>query len=295
VDVYVQPNANQVQQIRANPSVEFVEFPFRQWVYFAFNTRRPLFQDARVRRAIAMATVREMIVDALLYGHAEVGRGTTTPGDWMHDRNDPQQFIPYDTAQARQLLEEAGWRKGPDGILRNAEGTEFRFTAITNLGNDIRRDILEIMQARLRPLGIVLQPRLVEWVTMVNMLQDTRRNYDAVVSSWVGFFRRDDREILHSANLDRPQQYVGYSNPRLDSLLDTLAVTLDRERAEPMWREYQRLIVQEAPYIVIYYPNGLMGYNRRLRNVVMDTRSSIVNVAEWWIHPDDRRPGETVQ
>lgn len=293
IDVYVRPNPNQAPRILAAQGIEFVEHPFRQWVYFAFNTRRPLFQDARVRRAMAMAVDREQIVEALLYGYAEVGRGTATPGDWMYDADDPQQFLPYDTVAARRLLQEAGWSRAPDGVLRDTDGNQFRFTAITNHGNDIRRDILEIMQAQLRPLGIVLTPRLIEWNTMVATLQDPRRDFDAVVSSWVGYFRKDDTDILHSRNLDRPYQYVGYSNPRIDQLLDTLALTIDRDAARPLWREYQRLIVQEAPYIPIYYPSALMAYNARLRDVRMDTRSELQNVTRWWIHPRDRRPGET--
>jgi peptide/nickel transport system substrate-binding protein len=197
--------------------------------------------------------------------------------------------------QARQLLTEAGWTPGPDGVLRNAQGEQFRFTLITNAGNDVRRDILEIVQSQLRPLGIAVTLQLVEWNTMVAQLQDTRRNFDAVVSSWVPFVRHDDADILHSRNIDRPYQYVGYSNPRADVLIDTLGIIMNREEARPLWQEYQRTVVQDAPYIPLYYPQRLTGIRERVHGVEMDIRGEWPTVMRWWIAPRDRTPGTTVR
>jgi peptide/nickel transport system substrate-binding protein len=291
IDVYLGPNPNQADQITGAQGVRLIASPSRQWNYFAFNTRRPLFQDARVRRAIAMGINRQQIVDALVYGYGEVGRSTVTPAHWSYNGDDQETLLPHDPERARQLLAEAGWTPGPDGILRNAQGEQFRFTPITNAGNDVRRDILEIMQAQLRPLGIIVEPRLLEWTTMISTLQDPRRNFDAVVGGWVDYFQKDDTNILHSRNLNGPYQYVGYSNPRVDALLDTLIVTPDREQAAPLWREYQRLIVQEAPYIPLYYPQRLTGIRTRVQNVEMDIRGETINIRDWWIVPRERRGG----
>jgi peptide/nickel transport system substrate-binding protein len=295
VDVYFGPNPNQADQIRNSAGVRLDASPNRQWVYMAFNTRRPQFQDARVRRAIAMGINREQIVDALLYGLGDVGRGTVTPAHWSFAGDDPQTQLPYDTAQARQLLAEAGWTPGADGILRNAQGQQFQFTLITNAGNDTRRDILEIVQAQLEPLGIVVTPRLVEWNTMIATLQDPRRNFDAVVSSWVTYVRQDDADILHSRNVDRPYQYVGFANPRADQLIDTVAVMMDRDAARPLWLEYQRLMVEEAPYVPLYYPKRLTGIRNRVQGVEMDIRGELPTVTQWWIAPRERAPGTTVR
>jgi len=291
IDIYLAPNPNQADQIINSAGTRLSVSPSRQWNYFAFNTRQPQFQDARVRRAIAMGINRQQIVDALVFGYGDVGRSPITPAHWSYDDTDDQTMIPYDPEGARRLLAEAGWTPGTDGMLRNAQGTQLRFTPITNAGNDVRRDVLEIMQAQLRQIGIVVEPRLLEWTTMIATLQDPRRNFDAVVGGWVDYFQKDDTNILHSRNLDGPYQYVGYSNPRVDQLLDTLIVTTDRAEAAPMWREYQRLIVQEAPYIVLYYPQRLNGVRARVHGVEMDIRGEFPTVQRWWIAPRDRGPG----
>lgn len=289
IDMYVGANPDQAAQIEAAPNTRLVASPYRQWVFVGLNTRRPMFRDARVRRAIGMAINRQEIVDALLFGYGEIARGTLTPAHWAFDREDPRTVIPYDTAGARRLLAEAGWvDRDRDGILENAQGADFRFEVITNQGNEVREDILEIVQADLRPLGIVAQPRLVEWNTMRARLQEREREFDAVVSGWVNYFRQDDRDILHSRHVDAPYQYVGYSNPRADVLMDTLAVITDREQARPLWKEWQRILTQDAPYIPLYIPQRLNGLSERLQGVDIDVRGEWISIKDWWILPSQR-------
>jgi peptide/nickel transport system substrate-binding protein len=292
IDVYLGVNPPQAEQVRRTPGVELNVGPTLQWTYLAFNTRRPVFQDARSRRAIAMAIDRQQIVDALAYGFGEVGRSTVPPRHWGYDEG---ATIPHDTAAARRLLAEAGWRPGPDGILRDPQGRPFRFTIITNQGNDLRKDIVEYVQAQLRPLGIDAQPRMIEWTTMIETLQGTlrggtrERNFDAVVGAWISFHQHDDAGTLHSRNLSQPYQYVGYSNPRTDALIDSINVTLDRDEAKRLYSEHQRLLVEQSPYLALYYPARLTGVRSRLRNFVSDTRGEFSNAREWWIHPSERR------
>jgi peptide/nickel transport system substrate-binding protein len=293
IDVYLGPNPNQADRLRSANGVELRAEPSRQYNYLAYNTRLPIFQDPRTRRAITMAIDREQIVDAIVYGYGEAGRATVTPTHYAYD---PDAFIPFDPDGARELLAEAGWTPGRDGILQDAEGRQLRFTIVTNAGNDVRRDMAEVIQAQLRPLGIVVQPRLIEWTTLIEQLQGSldengvrQRNFEAVISGWVNWEQKDDSGVLHSRNLNGPYQYVSYSNPRVDELIDTLNVLMDREAAMPLWTEYQRILAEDSPYTVLYYPERLTGVRSRLRGAVFDVRGDFTTVTRWWIHPSDRR------
>ncbi len=293
VDLYIGPNPNQAEMIEAAPGVELVATPSRQYNYIGFNGRLPIFSDARTRRAITMAIDRDQIVNALLYGLGDKGRATVTPTHYAYDS---EALVPYDPEGAARLLAEAGWRPGPDGVLVDSRGHRLSFALMTNTGNDVRRDIAEIVQAQLRPLGIAVQPRLVEWTSMIRQLQgalndegEREREFEAVISGWVDWEAKDDAGILHSRNLDGPYQYVGYSNPRADALIDELAVTVDRDAARPLWTEYQRLIANDAPYAVLYYPQRLVGIRTRVRDATFDVRGEFSNARNWWIHPAGRQ------
>lgn len=296
IDVYLGINPKSAKEIERNANLDLHVSPFRQWVWIGWNTRLPMFSDARVRRALTMGVNRREIVDALLYGYGDVGRSTITPAHWSYDTTDVKTILPYDTVQAKRLLDEAGWiDRNNDGVRENAQGQPFRFELKTNKGNEVREDITQIVQAQLKPLGIDVQPRVVEWNTLIEQLQGSAgpggkrtREVEAVVSAWVDYFRKDDKDVLHCSNLERPYQYVGFCNPRADQLIDTLAVTVDRETAAPLWREWQHLFVQESPYTVLYYPKRLTGVSKRLNGEVMDIRSEFNTVTRWWIHPSRR-------
>jgi peptide/nickel transport system substrate-binding protein len=294
IDAY-QPPPSHAERLRSSPGIAFLDAPGRSYTYIGWNTRLPQFSDARVRRALTMAIDRQALVDALLYGYGDVGVSTSTPAHWSYEVQAPL-GLPHDPEGARRLLAEAGWRdRDGDGVLENEAGVPLRFTLVTNQGNDVRRDVGEIVQAQLRQIGVAVSPRTLEWNTLVGLLDgsinargERERGFEAVTSGWVAGFRRDDSPLLHSRHLNDPFHETGYTNPRIDQLLDQLALEADRARAEPLWTEYHQILVNDAPYSVLYYARNLFAHRSRLRNVTVDIRGNLSTIHEWWIAPNAR-------
>lgn len=258
--------------------VETIVYPARSYTYLAWNTRDPLFEDANVRRALTMAIDRQQIVDALLYGYGRIAVSDVMPFQWMFEDLEPW---PYDPERAREVLAEAGWEDTDGDGTIDKDGRPFRFVLETNQGNDLREDIIVIVQSNLERVGIDVQPRLAEWTSLIDRLK--RKDFEAAVSGWSVDFKFDPTEVMSCAAIEAKYNYTSFCNPRADSLMQRALTTLDRDAARPLWDEYQRIIHDEQPYSFLYYLEERIGVNGRVRGVVADARGHLVSVADWWI------------
>ena len=140
-----------------------------------WNARKPQLADRRVRRAITLGTNREEIVQAILLGYGEVANAGVPPFHWAFNP-DATGSLEYDPEAARALLEEAGWTdRDGDGVRESEDGVRLSFSIKYNTGNQQRQDIAEIMQSQLADVGIEVQPRVVEWATLLQQINTPER------------------------------------------------------------------------------------------------------------------------
>jgi peptide/nickel transport system substrate-binding protein len=281
----------QVGRMRAEPRFRLVESPAAAWTQIAWNTDRAPFDDARVRRALSLAIDRRQIVDGLLHGHGEPGRWTVTPSHWQFDPSDPETDPRARPDLARSLLAEAGWRdRDGDGMVEDARGRPLRFELLTFRESATYTDLLPLIQEQLRRVGADVQVQTLEGASSWARVQGTRRpggervrDYDAFLTYWEVGLNPDDSGFLHSRTRNEPFGITGYGNPRADALMDSLAAMPDREAARPLWREYQRLMVREAPIAVLYYPKSIAAVSERLQGVEMTVSAPYASARNWSI------------
>ncbi len=115
------------------------------------------------------------------------------------------------------------------------------------------------------------------------------RNFDAFVLGLQTEFNIDERRLFSCSTPDAPYKWASYCNPRVDQLLDQLSTIHDRSSAIPLWEEYQQIIQWDQPYTFIYYEVVTHAVQDHLRDVRVDIRGSLINVADWWIRPSQRR------
>jgi ABC-type transport system substrate-binding protein len=227
--------------------------PSSSYTYVGWNLRRPIFQDERVREALAHAVNVPEMVKYILYGHGEQSTGIFTPKMWFFDPNIKP--FAYDREKARQLLAEAGWKPGKDGILER-DGQRFTFTLITNNGNEIRRDIATLVQDDLKKLGIEVRIELYEWAVFLKNFIN-KGTFDAMVLGWALGPDYDQYQIWHSSQ-SNPEQLnvVNYRNPKVDKLLEEIRQEYNREKIIALAGELQSTIYRDQPYLFLYVPQG---------------------------------------
>lgn len=271
----VQPSES--HRLESARGVGLITYPSRSYTFVAWHTEDPLFADTRVRQALTLGIDRQRIVDALLFGYGQVAITDVLPFQWQFDES--LEPWPFDPDRARELLAEAGWSDTDgDGIV-DRDGQPFRFVLETNQGNDLREDIIVIVQSNLRAIGVDAQPRLSEWNSMIDRLK--RREYQAVVTGWSVDFKFDPTETLGCDG--GVYNYPAYCNPAADGLVQRALTTLEHDDALPLWREYQETIHQDQPYTFLYYLNERLGVSDRLKGVVGDARGHLVTIQEWWL------------
>lgn len=234
------------------------------YAYLGFNLRDPRFQDRRVRQAVAHAIDRQEIIDGVLLGLGQVAGGPYKPGTWYYDP-DVKRY-PYDPDRARALLAEAGWVPGPDGIL-GKDGRPFAFTVRTNQGNAVRQQTAEIIQRRLRAVGIDVKIHVVEWAAFINTFIK-KRDFEAIILGW-GLGNDPDQYIIWHSSQTGPDElnHVTYRNPRVDALLEAGRRTLDQGKRKAIYREFQEILAEDQPVVFLYVPEALPVVASRIHGV----------------------------
>ncbi len=271
----------QAGQIPGQAGLELEHFPSREFYYVAWNQQRPMFRDARVRRALTMSLNRPEIIEALLQGYGVPAQGFIPPWSPLYSETDP---LPFDPAGARQLLAQAGWTDSDgDGVL-DKDGQPFRFTLLTNTGNQLREDLATVMQRQLRDIGVVADVRTAEFQTMLQQFKG--RDYDAVISAWIlDNFKVDPTPLFACAEARKPgsANRTGQCNPRLDELAERALRSSGTAEAKDLWAQYLRGLQQDQPLTFLFWSEDLAGVGPRLQNVRMDVRSKLANISDWWI------------
>jgi peptide/nickel transport system substrate-binding protein len=281
--------ADQMQRIRSNaPNVRFEYEQKRYYDYIAYNPRTfEPFADPEIRRALGMAIDVPALIRALQMERIAVqASGPYSP--IFKNLYDPQRMPPlaYDTAQAKRILASKGWRDSDgDGVL-DREGRPFRFTLLTNSGNQRRSDIQQIVQQQWKRIGVDARLQQLEF----NTFQDRTREkqFDAAVGNWGVGLSPDLTELWGKNSV---YNYVSYENPRVTQLFEQARAQPTEERATPFWRAAAEQIARDQPYTWLYYFDQVDGVNNRLQGIKSDTYGAYQNAWEWWVRGEQRGGG----
>ncbi len=256
-------------------------YPTFAYTYMGFNLKHPFFQDKRVRQAIAHAIDKQEIVDVILFGLGKPATGPYVPNTWPY--NPDVKTYEYNPEKAKQLLKEAGWgNNGGDGILRK-DGRPFRFTILTNMGNASRMNTATIIQWRLAKIGIKVDIKALEWSTFVNEFIDKRR-FEAVIIGWGISLDPDQYDIWYSGKTrEKEFNFVSYSNPAVDALLEKGRRTFDIEKRKKAYFRIQEILAEDLPYIFLYVPDATPIVNARFKGIKPSPIGIEYNLHKWYV------------
>jgi ABC-type transport system substrate-binding protein len=248
-----------------------------------FNTTRPPFDDARVRRAVARSIDRGRIVDVAMVGFAQAAGSAVAPGSPLAWRGATLR----DTAQADRLLDSAGWRRGRDGARLRA-GHPLAVELLTvGTGDNV---VEQLVQADLAARGIAVRIRQTEMGSFLTSARAADKRFDMLLAgipgdlslSYVG-------ALFATAQRGGSLDYTGYHTPALDSLLSVAYRAAPGDQERRAWADVQAALDTLAPATWLYHSRGVQGMTRRLHGVQMDLRGELATLHDWTLSAEPGR------
>lgn len=241
--------------------------------WMEFNLNREIFQDVAVRRALNHAVNKPSIVENLFLNYATVLDSPAAPSIQGHVAAGE---YAYDPELAQQMLTDAGWTPGDDGVLHK-DGAPMTFTINTAEGEypkDIQ--VVEAVQADLKAVGCAVEIWKVEAAARWDYLRlpIAEAEYDMVL---FGFNPSNGDLGYHLNSLFRSNSdqsaapnvwnLMWYSNPAVDDLLNEADRTVDEAARYDLLGQAQTLIWDDAPMIWLYAPEILVGATKEVQDV----------------------------
>src|SRR5574342_344389 len=251
------------------------------YAYLGFNLLDSRFQDKRVRQAMAHAINKQEIIDGVLLGLGQPAVGPYKPGTWWY-KEDVKTF-PFDPERAKALLAEVGWKeKNSDGILMR-DGKPFSFTIRTNQGNQVRQQTAEIIQRRLRAIGIDAKIHIVEWAACLNNFI-RKKDYEAIILGWGLGLDPDQYDIWHSSQTGSDQlNHISYKSPEVDALLEAGRRTFAEARRKEIYGKFQDIMAEEQPVVFLYVPDALPVVSARVQGIAPAAAGISYNFTKWYV------------
>lgn len=216
------------------------------FTYLGYNLKDIKFKDKRVRQAINHAVNRQELIDGILLGLGTECTGPFASRSWAYNTN--VRSAEYDTKKAIELLKEAGWHKNKDSILEK-NGKLFEFTIVTNQGNEARKHAAEIIQRRLKDIGMKVKIKVVEWSAFINEFIN-KRNFEAILLGWSLSMDPDIYDIWHSSKTKPGEfNFVSYKNEEVDMLLEKGRREFSQAKRKQIYHKIHKIIYEEQPYL----------------------------------------------
>jgi peptide/nickel transport system substrate-binding protein len=238
------------------------------FTHIDFNLQHAPLSDPAVRRALAYGTNRKQIIDDIFHGSAYPAETDQHPTLSWASTTDLTHY-PFDPDKARKILDDAGWKVGPDGVrVKNGQRLEFSISTQTESNAGIAEQT--VLQREWRDIGVQADVKNYPTAAMfqngsTGILEGG--HYDVALYSWVAAADPDDSALYASHNFGpRGQNTLFWKNAKVDVAEADALGTIDQARRKADYKIIQQQMTQDVPTIVLFFLREPYVYNTDLKN-----------------------------
>ncbi len=250
------------------------------------NSSVPFLQNANVRRALMLATNRNVITSKILQGQAIIADGPILPGSWAYYNE--IEHLEYDPDLAASLLKDEGYViPAGGGDARAKDGQSLTFTLV-HPDDEIHTKIAQAIQANWLLVGVSVQLQAVPYQSLIDDFLSTR-NYQAALAD-LNTARTPDPDpylFWHQSEATGGQNYSQWDNRTASEFLETARTAADFSERARLYRNFQVIFTKEMPSLPLYYPVYSYGVGGQVQGVqiapLYDVSDRLALISEWYL------------
>jgi len=246
--------------VRATPSMTFDDFIINSNPQQQASHKELL--NPLLRQAFDAAVNRQAIIKTSLLGYGQAGSSIIGPasGPWYDPAIKP---APFDLAKANQLLDQAGYKMGPNG-LRVADGHPMSYTMIvpTDLANSYEQRSFQIMQGDFKQIGVKLNEKVLDDSAAYDaILANNYKNFELSMWQWGPLPDPDFMLSVLTCVSWNVWNDTGYCHKNYDSLYAAQSAAISPAKRQQIVYQMQQMIASQKPYLVVDYPDSIEAHS----------------------------------
>ncbi|MGH2450987.1 MAG: ABC transporter substrate-binding protein [Candidatus Limnocylindria bacterium] len=266
------------------------------YTYIGWRTNSPnpgaqALADKRVRQALAYGLDMDQVIETVLFGEGTKQVAHHVPVQWAYPDPSTLNQYPYDQAKAKELIEEAGYTLGADGIYQR-DGQPISFSIVTNSGNNTRETLAQIAAEQYKAIGLDVTARFEAFQGLVTKLTEGSPEVEGVIIGWALGTNVDPYGIWHSSQIPDPAQertgfgFTAFQSAELDAAIDQGRTPDDGdcsiETRKEHYAKFNQILNDEQPYNFGFSGKVLHVTPNNLMNFEPGSFGTRWNIEEWW-------------
>ncbi len=262
------------------------ELPIPQYQAAFLNVNSEPLKDRNVRNALSIGADRQEIIDQALNGYGRLVAGPILPEQAeLGDQPIPE----FNLEVAKQLLENAGWKAGENGI-RTKNNVPLELSVATS---DFSANIktTELLVANWNQLGVKSKVNILPTAELTDNVIRPRK-FDVLIFSHKVGADPDPFVFWHSSQVTNPGlNLTGFNSTQADTLLAEARTTTNKAVRDEKYKQFQALVVQDVPAIFLNQSIYIYALDARIQGFTLESLTDPSNrfhdVTNWYI--DEKR------
>ena len=234
--------------------------PSNRVAHIGMNVTKGPFAKEKVRQALNYAVNRDLLLKGVCGGVGKQAQSVIAPATWGFHPVSPYK---YDKDKALALLKEAGFPEGFKAKLWTPQGRYFR-----------DKETSLAVAGQLKKVGVELEVEVIDWGQYLKLLRvgaDQGNKVEAYMLGWESV-TGEANYLMNAVFASKNQPPKGwntmfYKNPRVDELSEITGQAIDDAQRKAMFKEFQEIVIKEAPWIPLYVYEQLSAHRSDLKGI----------------------------